>query len=233
MLFRSNYRGKEDYLSIKKDLKFELKDPTGTDLYLSTFVSWVYNENPVEGTIRFEFLKDGKSCCSFPMNINFKGWRAAWVCYERDMEGTPEEGMNEIRIHAPEGSGSLFFDLMMTAAKTDHRHQTADVQLPFVNEGNHNHWLVVYKNSLIQPNLALTPLTETERKEIKILEQRFKDIIYTKSVLSENTFSKLKEQFEYYQIRYDENGKISGMPLFFGRATEAYERFMDNWSKEK
>ena len=31
-------------LQIKKDLKFEKKDPTGKDLYLSAFIVWVYNE---------------------------------------------------------------------------------------------------------------------------------------------------------------------------------------------
>lgn len=30
-------------LSIKKDLKFEKKDPTGKDTYLSAFIVWVYN----------------------------------------------------------------------------------------------------------------------------------------------------------------------------------------------
>ena len=29
-------------LELKKDLKFEKKDPTGKDLYLSAFIVWVY-----------------------------------------------------------------------------------------------------------------------------------------------------------------------------------------------
>ena len=78
-------------LSVKKDLKFEKKDPTGKDTYLSAFIVWVYNEEAQDKKIRFEFLKDGKKCTSFPFGINFTGWRAAWVCYERDMEGVPEE----------------------------------------------------------------------------------------------------------------------------------------------
>ena len=78
-------------LSIKKDLKFEKKDPTGKDTYLSAFLVWVYNEQAQDKKIEFEFLKDGKKCTSFPFGINITGWRAAWVCYERDMVGTPEE----------------------------------------------------------------------------------------------------------------------------------------------
>ena len=103
-------------LSIKKDLKFEKKDPTGKDTYLSAFIVWVYNEQAQDKQIRFEFLKDGKVCTSFPFGINFTGWRGAWVCYERDMQGTPEEGMDEIRIVAPDVKGKLFFDHLITAS---------------------------------------------------------------------------------------------------------------------
>ena len=106
-------------LELKKDLKFEKKDPTGKDLYLSAFIVWIYNEEPQKATIEFEFLKDGKKCTSFPFGINFKGWRAAWVCYERDMQGTPEEGMNELRIVAPNAKGRLFIDHLITATKVD------------------------------------------------------------------------------------------------------------------
>ena len=45
-------------LELKKDLKFEKKDPTGKDLYLSAFIVWIYNEEPQKATIEFEFLKD-------------------------------------------------------------------------------------------------------------------------------------------------------------------------------
>ena len=28
----------------------------------------------------------------FPIGINFTGWRAAWVCYEREYGGTRKRG---------------------------------------------------------------------------------------------------------------------------------------------
>ena len=140
-------------LELRKDLKFEKKDPTGKDLYLSAFIVWIYNEQPQDAAIEFEFLKDGRKCASFPFGINFKGWRAAWVCYERDMQGTPEEGMNELRIVAPDAKGRLFIDHLITATKVDARQQTADLQVPFVNAGTTNHWLVLYKHSLLKPDI--------------------------------------------------------------------------------
>lgn len=218
-------------LSIFKDLHFEPKDPTGKDLYLSTFIVWVYNETPQDETIRFEFRKAGKLCASFPFGINFKGWRSAWVCYERDMEGTPEEGMDEIRMVAPSVSGELFIDHLLTAAKTDHRHQTADIQVPFVNKENKNHWLVVYKHSLLQPDIPLTPITGKQQEEIALIEERFQHLIYLPGKLTDKAMRELRNSYQYYQINY-QDGKVSGLPIFFSRAAEAYERLLPNWQKD-
>lgn len=114
----------------------------------------MYNEEAQDKKIRFEFLKDGKKCTSFPFGINFTGWRAAWVCYERDMEGVPEEGMNEMRVIAPDVKGKLYLDHIILASKVDARQQAADVQVPFVNKGTTNHWLVIYEHSLWKPDMA-------------------------------------------------------------------------------
>ena len=218
-------------LSFKKDLKFEKLDPTGKDLYLSAFIVWVYNEKAQDKKIRFEFLKDGKVCTSFPFGINFTGWRAAWVCYERDMEGTPEEGMNEIRVQAPDVEGTLYFDHIVTASKVDPRQQTADVQVPFVNKGTKSHWLQIYPHSLWKPDIELTELTEKNRQDIQLMEKRFRDMLYTPSKLTEKEVKAIRKAFEQYNIVY-KNGKVSGMPIFMVRQAEAYERMIEGWDKD-
>ena len=43
------------YWNSRKDLKFEKKDPTGKDLYLSAFIVWVYNEVPQDAHYSFSF----------------------------------------------------------------------------------------------------------------------------------------------------------------------------------
>lgn len=218
-------------LEIKKDLKFEKKDPTGKDLYLSAFIVWIYNEQPQDTTIEFQFLKDGKKCTSFPFGINFKGWRAAWVCYERDMQGIPEEGMNEVRIVAPTAKGSLFIDHLITAIKVDARQQTADLQVPFVNAGTNNHWLVLYKHSLLKPDIELSPVGDKQRQEMKLLEERFRDMIYTKGKITDKEVEMIRKKYDTYQITYRE-GQVSGLPIFMVRASEAYERMLPNWDKD-
>ena len=218
-------------LSFKKDLKFEKLDSTGKDLYMSAFIVWVYNEKAQDKKIRFEFLKDGKLCTSFPFGINFTGWRAAWVCYERDMEGTPEEGMNEIRVQAPDVDGTLYFDHVITASKVDPRQQTADVQVPFVNKNTDSHWLLIYPHSLWKPDIELTDLTEKNKEDIKLMEKRFRDMLYTPSLLTAKEVDAIKKAFSKYNIVY-KNGKVSGMPIFMVRQAEAYERMIEGWDKD-
>ena len=218
-------------LSIQKDLQFEPKDPTGKDTYLSGFVVWIYNKKATDKLLNFEFLKDGKICSHFPMGLNFTGWRAAWVCYERDMQGTPEIGMNEIRIVAPDEAGELCIDHLLTAAKMDHRYQTADIQVPFVNAATTSHWLVVYKNSKIRPDIALeATVTPQQKKEIALLESRLREIIYQPSQLTDKTMQSIRKAYARYGITYNNKGEVKGMPLFFGRAVEAYERIVPNYN---
>ena len=218
-------------LSFKKDLGFEKKDPTGKDTYLSAFIVWIYNEQPQDKTIEFQFLKDGRVCSSFPFGINFKGWRAAWVCYERDMQGTPEEGMNELRIVAPDVKSSLFIDHLITAAKVDARQQTADVQVPFVNAETTSHWLVIYKHSLLKPDIALTPVGDTQKREMQLLEKRFRDMVYTPGKTSKKEVETIRSKYDFYQISY-KNGQVTGVPIYMVRASEAYERLIPNWDKD-
>ena len=218
-------------LSIRKDLLFEKKDPTGKDTYLAAFIVWVYNEFPQEKKIVFEFLKNGRKCTSFPFGINFTGWRAAWVCYERDMEGSPEEGMDEIRIIAPDVKGCLYLDHIIPASKVDARQQTADVQVPFVNKGTTNHWLVLYERSLLKPDLALIPVSEKQKQDMRLIEQRFKDMLYVPGQLTEAELASIRREYDFYRIIY-QNGKISGLPIFMVRQAEAYERMIPDWDKD-
>ena len=218
-------------LSLKKDLKFEPKDPTGKDTYLSAFIVWVYNEKAVDKKITFQFLKDGKVCTSFPFGINFTGWRAAWVCYERDMEGTPEEGMNELRVVAPDVKGELCIDHLIPASKVDARQQAADVQVPFVHKGTTNHWLVIYPHSLWKSDLPLVPVSEKELQDMHLMEKRYRDMIYTPGKLSQKQIDNIRRKYEAYHIVY-KNGKVSGLPIFMVRQAEAYERMIPNWNKD-
>lgn len=226
-----NFKPGEE-LVLKKDVMFQKKDPTGKDLYLSTFVGWFYNMKAINDSIRVGFYKQGTECCHFYFRTKFTGWRAAWVCYERDMQGTPQEGMDEIRFIAPKSEGKICIDLLIPSVKTDHRHQTADRQVPFVNSTNRNHWLVVYRNSLITSDMPLTPVTEAEKADVRKLEERFKSIIFNPGKLSGEALDNIRKRFAFYQITYSEKGEVGGVPIFFARAAEAFERIIPGWNKD-
>ena len=218
-------------LSLKKDLKFEPKDPTGKDLYLSAFIVWIYNEKAINDKIEFQFMKDGKLCTSFPFNINFTGWRAAWVCYERDMTGTPEVGMNEIRIVAPHTDGKIYIDHLITATKVDARQQAADFQIPFVNKGTTNHWLVIYEKSKLKTDLKLAPVSQKEKGQIKAIENKYMSMICPPRKVTPEEVDKIRLKYEKYNISY-QDGQIIGLPIFMVRQAEAYERMIPNWDKD-
>ena len=218
-------------LRYEKDLLFEPVDPTGKDTYLSCFILWVYNEVAKDEQIRFEFLKDGRTCSSFPMNINFSGWRGIWVCYERDMEGTPEPGMNALRITAPETDGTLWFDHLIPATKVDERQQTSDFQVPFVHKETNNHWLVIYPHYLYKPDIELIDVTEEHKADMRIMDERFLKQLYTPAKLTTKRMANIRERYDFYEIGYND-GQVYGKPIFFCRHSEAYERMIPGWSKD-
>ena len=220
--------GRRGVLTIDREIPFEPQDSTGADTYLSGFVVWVHNAKPVADSLTFQFLKDDRVCSHFKMGLDFKGWRAAYVCFERDMQGTPEQGMNQLKIIAPNTPGQVAIDHLLAAAKMDHRHQTADCQVPFVNPGNTNHWLQLLNHSRRSPDLASQPLTALQREGIAMMEQRFLDMIYRPGTYN---LAKLRKEYAAYDIHYNQAGEVAGLPIFFERNVECYERILPGYKK--
>ncbi|MDE6925345.1 MAG: hypothetical protein K2P59_08830 [Acetatifactor sp.] len=97
------------------------------------FVIWLYREEAGAEAVRFSFYKKGRKCCHFDFGQDFRGWRTCWVPF-RDMEGEPEEGMDEIRLsRTGDGREHIWLDQMITSVPIDPRHPVPDLQVPFVN----------------------------------------------------------------------------------------------------
>lgn len=100
------------------------------------------------------------------------------------MEGTPEEGMNEIRIIAPDSEGKLYLDHIIPASKVDARQQTADVQVPFVNKGTTNHWACYLRTFFMETGYSLDSgkrCAETGNEGDRETLQRY--ALYTRQVV--------------------------------------------------
>jgi chondroitin-sulfate-ABC endolyase/exolyase len=143
----------------------------------SSFVIWVYNEMPTKDSLQFLFKKDNELNCSFAFQLDFKGWRTAWVMYNRDMKGAPKKGMNNLTIISPSSlkKGTLFFDAMQYAVTVDPRAPMRDMQVPFINPGNFDksanaHWVNLLLFSQLPDYICIpTSISEKEIKEIEII----------------------------------------------------------------
>ena len=208
------------YLSVKQPIAYEHHKTVNTDNSVYTFVFWMYLEQALDEPIRFEFLKGGQVCCYFDYGTQFTGWRGAWLAFRRDMQGSPEEGMDELRIYAPKDSkkGQVFFDHIILSSLQDVRQHTADFQAPYINPRTDNHWLVLLRS---WQNTFTLPLPEQiskkQQRDIARIQQRME-----KQVLSASsaTMEDLRARYAVYHL-----GAKAGLPVFFERYGETYDHY--------
>ncbi|MGM9736426.1 MAG: chondroitinase family polysaccharide lyase [Candidatus Cryptobacteroides sp.] len=209
-------------LSLPGEIPYSKENPDPKETSVSTFVFWVYADRPIDGSLRFSFLKQGRECCHFDYHLGFTGWRGAWVAFDRDMQGKPEEGMDEVVITAPSSvrKGHLWFDGIITSAFEDIRHHTPDFQAPFINEKTTSHWLVL--NNSWNLSLDIEPkhaLEQQDKEDIATITGRFVDIVRQPiSWKVEN----LRKIYDEYDIRLNPDGTIAGKPIFFTRYGETF-----------
>ena len=199
------------------------ENPNPKETSVSTFVFWVYSETPVDGKLKFSFMKGDSLCCQFSYGLDFKGWRGTWVAFDRDMEGTPAVGMDKVIITAPENvkKGRLFFDGIITSAFEDVRHHTADFQAPFINKETTMHWLVLLNSW--EKVLDITPDASVSAEDIAQMEtvrERFITLVTDGKKVQDA--GRLREQFAGYGITENKDGSIKGKPIFFTRYGETY-----------
>lgn len=207
--------------SIRQPVPYKLKKTS--DNGVSTFVFWIYSAEAFKnGAIKVEFLKNGKVCSFFYYGINFTGWRGAWIAFDRDMQGTPQEGMDEMRVTALGcEQGELYFDHIILATDEDSRQHTADLQAPYVNPLTNSHWLILLRSWNKKFDYPLIPeTTDTQLADLKKIEDRLKSFLLEgKSSVS---IDLLAREFEKYRIKQNSDGTITGIPVFFERYGETY-----------
>ncbi len=88
-------------ITLNKNIGFVPFNPEGESKAIPSFCVWIYNEKPIKDSLTFVFGTDKTDNCYFPFYLNFKGWRGAWVSFERDMKGKPVKTMNRLTIKSP------------------------------------------------------------------------------------------------------------------------------------
>lgn len=78
------------------------------------FSVWLYVEEPIAGTLVFEFIEGEQVTGSFRFPMDFSGWRQGRVGYQQFPEGQPTSDVDTIRIVAPDDpeAGTVFIDFI-------------------------------------------------------------------------------------------------------------------------
>ncbi|MFV0467418.1 MAG: chondroitinase family polysaccharide lyase, partial [Dysgonomonas sp.] len=195
------------------------------DNSVATFVFWLYAPRTYpNGKLILSFYKDSRLCAWFEYKLGFTGWSGAWIAFDRDMQGKPEEGMDELRVSV-EGvnAGELYFDHLILSSFQDVRYHTADFQAPYVNAGTTSHWLTLLDSWNKKFDITLPEsITDNHRQEMNIIQNRLiKTITETSKPIS---LMKLQKRYKAYQIHFNKDSTITGLPVFFERYGETYER---------
>lgn len=210
--------------SIKQPIDYKLNDKNNKDNFVSTFVFWVYAKKPLKDVkLKVEFLKNGRVCSFFEYGLDFSGWRGSWIAFDRDMQGKPEVGMDEMRITAPNiASGELLFDHIMLASLQDIRQHTPDLQAPYINPNTKNHWLVLLQSWNLKFDLP-TPsaVSASQQKSVEEIQNRLKD--YLLEGKKATALPILTDAVNAYGIRENADGTVNGLPVFPDRFGETYE----------
>ena len=217
-----SWKGRNASISIDGEIPYLRENPDPKETSVSTFVFWVYSERPLSGNLRFSFLKQGRECCHFDYGLGFTGWRGAWVAFDRDMEGTPEEGMDQVIVSAPSGekSGRLFFDGIITSSFQDVRHHTPDWQAPFINKETTNHWLVLNNSWKKELDIREEPLGERSEADFRTVRERFIHLVSDGKKIP--GIKKLRDIYKSYGLDRNPDGSPRGKPIFFTRYGETF-----------
>lgn len=204
----------------------------------STFVIWIYNENPVKDSLLFEFDKNGVKASSFTFNLNFKGWRTAWVMYHRDMEGEPVAGMNRLIIHAPASvrKGLLYFDQVIYNTAINPRSPMRDEQVPFVNihanEAANAHWTALYWFTRNPHYLPLPKeVTAEDNNDLRKILNRYKSTIREDTKYKKIKFVDLENEYKFWNIKRHKNF-ITGRPVYSMNDVELFPEDVDKSLKD-
>ena len=206
---------------IESPVGYLAENPNPKETSVSTFVFWVYAPKALGGKLRFEFRKAGRTCAWFDYGLGFTGWRGAWVAFDRDMQGRPEEGMDELVIRA-EGvkKGELFFAHLILSSFQDVRHHTADFQAPFINAATTSHWLTLLHSWRNPMPAAPAAIGDAERRDMATVGLRLRELLLEgKKPLPLKT---LRERFAGYGIAENSDGTVRGKPVWFVRYAETY-----------
>jgi chondroitin-sulfate-ABC endolyase/exolyase len=104
----------------------------------------------------------------------------------------------------------------------DDRHPYPDAMVPFIKKDKQNgedHWMPLIKNMERIQNLSLKSVSESQKKDLSVVEKRLDDNFNKEGKKNNNNVAKAKE--EYAKLNLEKGETVLGPPLVF-RVDEVY-----------
>ncbi|MFA9479308.1 chondroitinase family polysaccharide lyase [Phycisphaerales bacterium AB-hyl4] len=201
------------------DIEQELGDLHQTAGYggyeKATFGLWVYNDEPGEHELRFDFMEGDEVTGWFSLPLDYRGWRHASFKYtfRSDFEGEVTSDTDRIVIHAPEevDSGTVRFDLVVYNNPLDFRQQHVPA---------HYDWQPVSDEQVEAKFPSRDKVTEHQLESLEQLRARLHPA--NRGNPDRHDFDDLRQRFEGFGIERDEHG-IRGLPVVHSRRASFYE----------
>lgn len=214
-----SFFGTSNFKHLNEDdspLKYGRYFPNSPILTLS-----LYNEVSQDETIKISYEKEDVEQVWFNIKLNFTGWRTIWVPFY-EMNGNPPKKNEEVAYdyfkvssNSENSKGKLFFDDIVFSQYQDDRHSYPDVIVPFIKRDlvvGADHWMPLIRDLKRTQKIALKPVSESQKKELAIIENRIDKTFIKSSKKSDNLGKALKE---FATLKLVENETVLGPPLEF------------------
>ncbi len=186
-----------------------------------TLVMSLYNEKASPEVIKISYEKALKEEVWFTIALNFTGWRTIWVPFFEMNGNAPKRGeavaYDTFKVSCnARGNGKLFFDDIVFSQYMDDRHPYPDVIVPFIKKGasqDQDHWMPLISNMKRIQDVALSPLSEAQRKDIGLIENRLDDSLNKDHEKRDHVITARKE---FAKLNLAKGRTVLGLPLTFG-----------------
>ncbi|NQX59787.1 chondroitinase family polysaccharide lyase [Paenibacillus qinlingensis] len=227
----------DSYLKVNEPICYRPYQEGSSSQERDSFVVWIYNGEPISDVLTFQFGRNDKADCRFEFHLNFRGWRTAWVAYERDMQGNPHPEMDTLTIHAPRSiaTGTLYINQLMLNTRIDPRFHTRDKQVPFVNleadQKANAHWLSLLAFDELKGRQPAPKVVSSEQQRAHgIIHKRFEQLVFQERDVTQEDVMRIKEVFSSFGISHKGDvisGRSIDLPFFDHFPKEEKERWKE------
>ncbi len=194
---------------------------------------WICNTAPMDAPLRFTFVDwSDAEICHFDFNMNFTGWRAAWVkyidmlrpdgtCYGDMKAADRPVNVSRMTITTPPSvpSGVIYLDRLSFRTAKLHDQITPDMQIPDNNshlKRNMWHWCRLWEWEQY-PRLQTAPVTDGQKMMLSDVEKRLDEVVtagmssanYVKGTL----LKRADDLYAKYRLGRRPDGSVTGAPL--------------------